>query len=404
MVQPMLATVTLAAGPASSLTGLTLVPQQPRGAACLDGTAPGYWMEAGAAVGFYTLKVVAGVGTRTNVSALLVTSGGASRAKGGLGSSKSWGASTSCYGSCDGILSKNCTENPDFCNYNHVFIGYCDGSSFSGRRDGAHDGLMYRGRPNLDAVLDSLISKGLGNAKNVVFTGGSAGGLTTYLQVDHVRSRLPNVPTVKGLGDAGWFLDTLTWDGVNASRAEFAYAYNMWNSSTGVNDACITANGEGEEWKCIFAQYAYDSWQMGNILKLPCHNCAAKCTASGCPAGAVADCCGNTTYTEKFLEYGVQMKASISAAVAAKPAGMAGAFVSGCIVHCQTIFNEGEDRWDHWKVGGKKPREVFHSFYFAGHDGRDGGSNGGVGGVGGSDAVAIDADVYPQNPSCPIWT
>lgn len=42
---------------------------------------------------------------------------------------------------------------------------------------------MYRGRPNLDAVLDSLISKGLGNAKNVVFTGGSAGGLTTYLQV-----------------------------------------------------------------------------------------------------------------------------------------------------------------------------------------------------------------------------
>ena len=85
--------------------------------------------------------------------------------------------------SCDGILSKNCTENPDFCNYNHVFIGYCDGSSFSGRRDGAHDGLMYRGRPNLDAVLDSLISKGLGNAKNVVFTGGSAGGLTTYLQV-----------------------------------------------------------------------------------------------------------------------------------------------------------------------------------------------------------------------------
>lgn len=149
---------------------------------------------------------------------------------------------------------------------------------------------------------------------------------------------------------------------------------------------------------------AYDSWQMGNILKLPCHNCAATCTASGCPAGAVADCCGNTTYTEKFLEYGVQMKASISAAVAAKPAGMAGAFVSGCIVHCQTIFNEGEDRWDHWKVGGKKPREVFHSFYFAGHDGRDCGSNGGVGGVGGSDAVAIDADVYPQNPSCPIWT
>ena len=51
------------------------------------------------------------------------------------------------------------------------------------------------------------------------------------------------------------------------------------------------------------------------------------------------------------------MKASIAKAVAAKPAGSAGAFVSGCIVHCQTVFNEGEDRWDAWEIAGRKPRE-----------------------------------------------
>lgn len=82
------------------------------------------------------------------------------------------------------------------------------------------------------------------------------------------------------------------------------------------------------------------------------------------------------------------MKASIAKAVAAKPAGSAGAFVSGCIVHCQTVFNEGEDRWDAWEIAGRKPREYFRSFYFG-----DGG-----------ETVGIDSKVYPENPSCPVWT
>ena len=125
--------------------------------------------------------------------------------------------------------------------------------------EGLHQGLHYRGRPNLDAVLDPLIAKShLDQATDVIFTGGSAGGLTTYLQIDHVKSRLPAVKTVKGLGDAGWFLDSPTWNGETVSRMEFTYAFNMWNSSTGVNDACIAANNKGgSAWKCIFAQYTY---------------------------------------------------------------------------------------------------------------------------------------------------
>ena len=129
----------------------------------------------------------------------------------------------------------------------------------------------------------------------------------------------------------------------------------MWNSSTGVNDACIAAS-VGQEWRCIFAQYtyshiatptfiaegAYDSWQMGNILKMPCRDCSGgKCTKAGCPAGTVANCCSNSDYTKAFLSYGVLMKSTISDAIKTKPADRVGAFVSACIVHCQTIFNEG---------------------------------------------------------------
>jgi len=391
--------VGVAPPPPGQIGGLVLVPQGPRQAACLDGTAPGYWWSPGTAGGAsrWVLHAQGGGWCWTEAEC-------AERAKTGLGSSKSWGATTSCYGACDGILSRNCTENPDFCEWNHVFIGYCDGSSFSGRVDGLHEGLHYRGRPNLDAVLDSLVATSrLDTADAVIFTGGSAGGLTTYLQVDHVASRLPRVPMVRGLGDAGWFLDTLTWDHQNVSRVEFAYAFAMWNASTGVNDRCIASYQQQEHWRCIFAQYtyphivtptfiaegAYDSWQMGNILKLPCRDCSGgKCTASGCRAGAAANCCGNATYTSAFLAYGKAMSASIAAAVAGKPAGGGGAFVSGCIVHCQTIFNEGQDRWDAWQVGGRKPREVFHSFFFG-----DGGS-----------PVAIDSLTYPHNPSCPVWT
>ena len=68
------------------------------------------------------------------VGAVAGAGAGAGRAKSGLGSSKGWGAATSCYGVCDGILSKNCTENPDFCDWNHVWVGYC----------GAHAGRPLR--------------------------------------------------------------------------------------------------------------------------------------------------------------------------------------------------------------------------------------------------------------------
>ena len=164
----------------------------------------------------------------------------------------------------------------------------------------------------------------------------------------------------------------------------------------GVNDACISANA-AEPWRCIFAQYtlphiktpffvaegAYDSWQLGNLLQLPCRTCAED---------GKADCCGNSTFTAAFLEYGTTMKSTIKTALATPPSTVGpasrGAFVSACIVHCQTVFNEGEDRWDAWQVGGRKPREVFHSFYFG-----DGGST-----------MAIDPLIYPQNPSCPVWT
>lgn len=383
--------------PKQVLGGLTLVPQEARGAACLDGSAPGYWIRN------------ATVSAESNKWVVHAQGGGwcyneegcAKRAKGSIGSSKSWGTETTCYGSCDGILSNRVDTNPDFYGWNAVFLGYCDGTSFSGNLTGVHQGLHYRGRANLDAVLDSLLLRGMAHATDLIFTGGSAGGLTTYLQLDYVASRMKAANTatkVRGLGDAGWFLDHAAYGTTeHVYTGQMQYLFNMSKSTT--NAACMSALGEGEGagalWKCFFAQYVfahittpvfiaegmYDSWQLGNILKLGCGNPTPQKS------------CKTQSQLDAFAQYGRDMKATVTAALAKKPA--TGAFHSACIVHCETIFNEGQDRWNAWTIetaiGPKKPREVFADWFFG--DKRYGGVT-----------QAVDARPYPSNPSCPVFT
>lgn len=124
-----------------------------------------------------------------------------------LGSSKSWnltnaGAGSSPDLSC-GPLNDNCTA---------VFLPYCDGSSFSSARASPHpvpnssQRLWFRGAANMDRVLDVLEERfSLRAAAEVVVTGGSAGGLSTLLHVDHVAARVPTARVV-GAPDAGYFL------------------------------------------------------------------------------------------------------------------------------------------------------------------------------------------------------
>ena len=91
-----------------------------------------------------------------------------------------------------------------------------------------------------------------------------------------------------------------------------------------------------------------------------------------------------------FYQYGADMNASVHGAMAARSAAgrSSGAFLSACIVHCQTIYNEGEDRWPVWEIEGTKPRDAFANFYFD----RKG------------PTVLVDPRPYPANPSCPVWT
>ncbi|VAH86561.1 unnamed protein product [Triticum turgidum subsp. durum] len=66
-----------------------------------------------------------------------------------------------------GILDNDQQLNPDFYNWNKVYVRNCDGASFSGDAEGqAQDGttLYFKGLHIYEAVIDELMEKGLSNA------------------------------------------------------------------------------------------------------------------------------------------------------------------------------------------------------------------------------------------------
>ena len=100
-----------------------------------------------------------------------------------------------------GLLSSDCAVSP-LCNYNKVFAVYTDGASFSGMRKDPlpvpnhNTTLMFRGRANLDSIVHAVKRNVMGakvtfaTARNVIYTGCSAGGLAVYAHADYLSTLL----------------------------------------------------------------------------------------------------------------------------------------------------------------------------------------------------------------------
>ncbi|KAL0322892.1 UNVERIFIED_CONTAM: Pectin acetylesterase 8 [Sesamum angustifolium] len=105
------------------------------------------------------------------------------------------------------ILAPEQTINPDFYNWNRVFVAYCDGSSFMGDVEEVTPGsnLTRRGARIFDAVMEDLLAKGMKNAKNAILSGGSAGGMATIYHCDGFRALIPGATRYKCIADSGIF-------------------------------------------------------------------------------------------------------------------------------------------------------------------------------------------------------
>ena len=90
---------------------------------CLDGSAAGFYIREGSGSGVSKwILHLGGGGWCVNKTDCY------ERSMMWLGSSKSWPSSVA----IGGFLSDNSTVNPDFYNWNVVYVMYCDGASFAG--------------------------------------------------------------------------------------------------------------------------------------------------------------------------------------------------------------------------------------------------------------------------------
>lgn len=194
-------------------------------------------------------------------------------------------------------------------NCNCIHLPYSDGASFSGYRadpwpvPGTNETLFFRGIKNFDGVVDFALAHGMKDATEFVITGGSAGGLSTFLHADRVAARLakeaPRCGKVRAAPVVGYFLDhdnfkhttgypggpnTPQWakPGTGANYTMWMkYVYAMQNMSFGADGALARAcEGKHKEapWLCFMSPHMqdametpffmfnskYDAWQLGN--------------------------------------------------------------------------------------------------------------------------------------------
>lgn len=319
---------------------------QDLGAVCLDGTPAGYYLKTGSETDKWQIYFEGGGWCYSEQDCF-------GRSSTNLGSSSRWPDAEG----AGGLLDANCDVNPTFCNWNLVYIKYCDGNSFSGNRDDPvvvnGKPLYFRGRRIIDAVLADITTKhDFGSAQEVLLTGCSAGGLSTYLHVDYVGSQLPaSVHKYRAAPISGFFLDHLNVDGIPVYGNQMKNIFQLANSTNGLNDACIAAKAVDDQWQCNMAPHVlpyiqspifvlnsmYDSWQSGCILSAEPvvndkpgtnGNCSA---AEGWAACSYSPEHCNAQQIGDYNEFGQSLEQLVKGALKKTD----GAWLTSCHTHCE---------------------------------------------------------------------
>eukprot|EP01012_Entosiphon_sulcatum_P006106 TRINITY_DN12849_c0_g1_i3.p1 TRINITY_DN12849_c0_g1~~TRINITY_DN12849_c0_g1_i3.p1 ORF type:complete len:500 (+),score=54.03 TRINITY_DN12849_c0_g1_i3:1395-2894(+) len=182
--------------------------------------------------------------------------------------------------------------NPDFHDWTHVIVAYCDGTSFLGNREqplsvaiaqnkGERVPIYFRGYRILSATIRFLFDRhSLAAADTVIFGGHSAGGMAALIHLDQFASKFDSKATrVVGVVDASIFIDfrEASAHGRTHCRA-LEGARTLWNA-TGLHPQCVQGEADAD-WRCIFPGYLlrylrtpiffvqdrYDNWATKNVL------------------------------------------------------------------------------------------------------------------------------------------
>jgi len=364
------------------------VPLHDPAALCLDGSRGAYQVKAG--VGENATKFILffqGGGWAMSPNDLLY------RSTTQLGSTKQDEANGDW--SIEDLLTNNTARNPHFSTWTSVAMRYCCGSSFSSHLEEpfvvGSTPLFLRGHDILTAAIDQLLSDSpgagapsLSAATEVIVSGGSAGGLSVFLHLDYIASRVHEVnpgAAVAGVANDGFFIDGASiWSERHFFTEVFKRVVAMGNitSPMQVNSACMAAKQPQESWMCFLAEYTLphletrvyifnsfqDQYQAQTMLSpnissaddpggvtqwTPFHSCT-HAPWSGC----------NATQYAQWRGMGGQFLSRVRAAAAASKVAH-GAFLTSCPTHgtciqgrCQSIALKG---------GGQHPMASLLAWY-----------------------------------------
>ncbi|CAM6089097.1 unnamed protein product [Calypogeia fissa] len=341
------------------------------GAVCLDGSPPAYLLDRGSGEGANNWLIFhEGGGWCQNAHDCL------KRTHTYLGSSTMMPPRQR----LEGILSSSPIDNPDFYNWNRVYLKYCDGGSFSGdvsdpmrvRRHTINGtapvvNLFFRGQRIWKALMEELMEKGMKNAQNALLSGCSAGGLAAILHCDQYRDLMPKTTLVKCMSDAGFFLDIPDISGVQTIEALYGDVVQLHDMAETLPKYCTS---EREASRCLFPEYiipglktpffmlnsAYDVWQIMSIL-VP---------SRADPKGIWNDCKNSLSLcSDAQLKVVHGFRDSLLEKL--QPLlerEKDGAFIDSCYLHCQALYTITWNGPSGPKVDSKTSAKVVGHWYF----------------------------------------
>jgi len=222
-----------------------------RSAICLDGSPAGYYVDDVANSEGWAIYLEGG-------GLCLEPFDCIQRTKSKLGSSKYWAES---FSDTTNVLSDG-PENP-FANFSKVWVPYCSGDMYTGSSIKNHllAGLSTCGFNIVDTVLEHLYNTtSFAGAKQLLLSGGSAGGFGAFHLADYVgeRSRALGVPLTryKVSPQAGYFFakDVCLFEtfalGSKVPFDLFATAYVSLIQNAYIPPACAAALGDKLKHRC----------------------------------------------------------------------------------------------------------------------------------------------------------
>ena len=263
----------LTAGAAGDLKLTLLADTLPaaRGGRCMDGSMTGYYYRQGVPDTF-VLHIEGGGGCSSQG-----TCNAWAKEK---GSSKDFARTST--GDHYGVCTSDCAANPYFCNATAAVVPYCTGDEHAGNNTAASAatwGFIFDGHANFVAVVEELIAhRGLGDAKRVLLSGDSAGGIGLFRNINWLAARLGPDVDLKGAPIAGWFFPAALPGDLRPVYPPSDYphfaagthgnemtaipggpgAYLDLIDGRGLLDAaCVAAQKPGEEWACGSAHTLY---------------------------------------------------------------------------------------------------------------------------------------------------